>query len=111
MLCKKLQKDWLKFILKLIEFNNVSQEEVFEIMLKKKEMMGGFDEKTYLIKVVDQQYVDENKGCLLCCNPTCRAFYREKLGVDENGKPMGYNCIGYESVYKKKYKQCFFGIK
>lgn len=50
-------------------------------MLKKKEMMGGFDEKTYLIKVVDQQYVDENKAAYFAVIPLAGLFIVKNLGL------------------------------
>lgn len=35
------------------------------------------------------------KSCNTCRNSSCRIENDEKRGLDKNGNPMGYDCIGY----------------
>lgn len=35
------------------------------------------------------------KCCMTCQNLSCNVETKEKIGVDENGDPMGAYCIGY----------------
>lgn len=56
-------------------------------------------ERNYLRALV------ENRGCFNCVNGCCRIEHYEKVGLDENGKPQGYGCYGwdnYELVGRQK---------
>lgn len=47
----------------------------------------------------------ENRGCFNCTNGCCRIEHYENVGLDENGKPQGYGCYGwdnYELVGRQK---------
>lgn len=49
---------------------------------------------------------DLEQCCMNCINFSCRVPHNEKVGVDENGMPMGAQCIGFlppkkENKYKK----------
>ncbi len=37
----------------------------------------------------------ENKSCETCTNASCNVETGEKVGLDECGKPQGYQCIGW----------------
>ena len=47
------------------------------------------EERNFLIKNL------ENKNCLNCTNGRCRIETSEKIGLEENGKPQGSECIGW----------------
>lgn len=36
-----------------------------------------------------------DKDCNSCQNMSCMVDSSEKIGLDEDGKSQGYNCIGY----------------
>ena len=37
----------------------------------------------------------KEQSCSTCQNLSCRVETKEKIGVDKDGHPIGYNCIGY----------------
>lgn len=60
------------------------------------------DERIFIIKHL------QNKDCTSCTNGSCRIESYEKYGLDENGYPQGYNCIGWynsELIGKSKVLQ------
>lgn len=42
------------------------------------------------------------KNCTTCNNMSCRVDVSEKRGLDQDGYPQGYNCIGYIKNKKKQ---------
>ncbi len=54
--------DLLEVMLKKAEVNNISFNDIEAARKQKKEVKGGFDTKTFLIKTVDQSYVDEKEA-------------------------------------------------
>lgn len=47
----------------------------------------------------------ENKSCSSCTNGSCNVENHEKIGLDENGKAQGCNCVGwynYEYIGRSK---------
>lgn len=95
--------DLLEVIYAKAKACNIEIKEVEEYRISKRNTKGGFNDGIYLIKSVDQKYVDENRGCMTCTNGSCSIPISEKYDLDEDGKPAGYYCIGYNSCYKKKY--------
>lgn len=47
---------------------------------------------------------DVEQCCTNCRNFSCKVEHNEKVGVDEYGKPMGAQCIGFVSPKKNKTK-------
>lgn len=47
----------------------------------------------------EREYLKEKiaKSCVTCTNGLCRVEADEKLGVDENGNPEGYTCLGWNN--------------
>ena len=43
---------------------------------------------------------EKEKSCMTCLNTECRVPYKEKLGYEDDGKPMGYSCLGYKNEEK-----------
>lgn len=80
----------------------VSLEEILKVKKEKKNKKGGFDKRIFLINTADKRYVEEHKGCLLCVNECCKVPYEEKTGYEDDGKPVGYYCVGYKSCYTKQ---------
>lgn len=95
--------DLLEVIYAKAKACDIDIKEVEKCRISKKDAKGTFSDGIFLIKSVDQKYVDENKGCLTCANGSCSFPIEEKYDLDEDGKPAGYYCIGYNSCYKKKY--------
>lgn len=55
----------------------------------------------------EREYIQRklNQSCSNCTNDNCRASNYEKIGLDEDGKPMGNSCIGWiNDVMVGKYK-------
>lgn len=58
-----------------------------------------FEERNYILKTL------ENKSCNSCTNVSCNVENYEKIGLDENGKAQGCNCVGwynYEYIGRSK---------
>lgn len=54
---------------------------------------------------------ETTKCCNTCISCACNLEHRDKIGVDEDGKPKGTGCIGWENprlvgqAYTKLMKQ------
>lgn len=92
--------DLLQVIYSKASINGIRFIDVELSRQRKKALKGSFDGGVFLEYTVDQEYVDANKGCQTCINGTCKVPNDEKLGLDD-GKPVGYDCSGYESCYRK----------
>lgn len=92
--------DVLEVIYAKAKTNNIRFLDVELARQRKKGIKGAFDNGVFLEYTIDQEYVDANKGCATCINGTCKVSQDEKVGL-EDGKPVGYDCIGYVSCYKK----------
>ncbi len=93
--------DLFEILLLKAQIHDISFEDIEKVRIKKKEKNGAFDKRIFLISTADEEYVDYNKGCVTCINGSCKIPFNEKLGYEDDGKPTGYYCKGYKSVYKK----------
>ena len=59
-------------------------------------------------KICDELTIEErlfireklkNKDCTTCLNGSCNVENYEKIGLNEYGKPQGYECIGWNNCY------------
>ena len=88
----------------IADFKNIYVSDVEKLRISKKKKRGGFYKRIYLESTCDQNYIDENKGCLLCVNNSCKVPTSEKMH-DEYGKPAGYYCVGFKNCYVKKFSE------
>lgn len=93
--------DLLEVILLKAELHNISFDDIEKSRLKKQEKNGAFNKRIFLISTADKEYVDHNKGCITCINGSCTLPTNEKYDYEDDGKPAGYYCVGYKSVYEK----------
>jgi len=49
------------------------------------------EEREYLKKLIN------NKSCMNCTNKNCRVEYSERIGLDDQGKPQGNSCLGWNN--------------
>lgn len=94
--------DLLEVMLAKANIKYITLEDILKAREEKKAKKGGFDDKIFLINTIDQKYIDENKGCLLCANGSCKIPYKEKNGYEDDGKPAGHYCLGFISCYKRR---------
>lgn len=94
--------DLLEVVNQIVKYKNIDPKKIEKKRLEKKKKLGGFEKKVYLIETFDQEYLDSKKGCLTCKNGNCKVEISEKIGYEDDGKPHGHDCIGYESIYTKK---------
>lgn len=102
---KEELSDLLEVMLAKAKLYDISMSEIEECRINKKEIKGTFEDRIFLIKKVNKKYVDENRGCLICVNESCRFPIEEKYDYDKDGKPAGYYCAGYIPYYKKKHSK------
>ena len=96
--------DLLEVVRAIADFKNIDVCDVEKLRISKKKKRGGFYKRIYLESTCDQNYIDENKGCLLCVNNSCKLPTSEKMH-DEYGKPAGYYCVGFKNCYVKKFPE------
>ncbi len=96
--------DLLEVVRAIADFKNIDVSDVEKLRISKKKKRGGFYKRIYLESTCDQNYIDENKGCLLCVNNSCKVPTSEKMH-DEYGKPAGYYCVGFKNCYVKKFPE------
>lgn len=93
--------DLFEILLLKAQIHDISFEDIEKVRIKKKEKNGAFDKRIFLISTADEEYVNHNKGCITCINGSCTLPTNEKYDYEDDGKPAGYYCKGYKSVYKK----------
>ena len=60
------------------------------------------------------KYVEENlnnnyeQSCNTCSNMCCKVPNNEKIGYEDDGKPAGYYCLGYQPPKKHHIKRKIF---
>ena len=96
--------DLLEVVRAIANFKNIDVSDVEKLRISKKKKRGGFYKRIYLESTCDQNYIDENMGCLLCVNNSCKVPTSEKMH-DEYGKPAGYYCVGFKNCYVKKFSK------
>lgn len=96
--------DLLEVVRAITDFKNIDVSDVEKLRISKKKKRGGFYKRIYLESTCDQNYIDENKGCLLCVNNSCKVPTSEKMH-DEYGKPAGHYCVGFKNCYVKKFSK------
>ena len=94
-----------------LEFKMHSLNDI--ILFRKKELSMPFPEEMdpcYFIPVKKSFFwkskTKEEKqpqNCMTCTNMSCQVEYMDKIGMDEQGRPNGTNCLGWENHKSRKY--------
>lgn len=87
--------DLLEVILTKARLHGISYGDIEQARIQKLAKYGGFDNRTFLIYTVDQEYVDANKGCDTCINNNCA------MPLDEMNEDSKY-CVNYKNPLNKK---------
>ena len=81
--------DLLEVVRAIADYKNIDVSDVEKLRISKKKKRGGFYKRIYLESTCDQNYIDENKGCLLCVNNSCKVPTSEKMHDEVLSLPIG----------------------